>query len=453
MSTIREQISEIIKELKLMQNSPGSFPSSGGETFKFPQMLPTGSSGSIIVSDSIISLITSIGQVIKSEENLNSRFGEKDWDRALRIAFGEALKQINDSPTDNTEYVLKSVRAILRQWDENTRETYEHVFGCTLFSKDYIKPFNIGPVRFERRSDWLMRKNDAEVISPITYRRINRVWEGKKLKSRKSSRDSDEERDIIEAIKQCPFVCSVLTEGLAQYISQEKALMAARISMVSIALIWSQPSQALEGFNLLFDGPIHSQTSLIFVSGSQQFSGYKISHHPHGPFLQEGEWENVLLEYENTFNVIGEVLDSYLKPLKQSTRPVMINTLFHALLWFHEGCRERVTMLSIVKFASSLDALACGNKGPGILRLIEARLGIEQDEKLFPDGTTLDRAVREIYESARSRTLHGTNTKIWEDWSRIRSRAELFARLCLLACIDWASKNPNCNDPNLLSRR
>lgn len=450
MATIVKLVVDILEELKSLQNRPDLILDRRGD-FPLPSMIPAGNAGSIIISKNMEEAMASVGSVIKNEAKLNSRFGQKDWDRAVKRAFGNALIKINldNDSTDNADLVLKSVRETLDKWDENTRNLCEHGFGCTLFKDDKIHPFNLGPVRFESRRDWLQRKKSAGEVSTVTYGRIWRAWQGEKLKPRKISQDSRDEINIIEAIKHCTFVCSVETEGLAQEISKEKAVMAARIAMASIALIWSQPSSALNGFNLLFDGPVYSQRSLTFNYGSQLLSGYKTSHLPYGPYLKEGEWEKVCQKYENIFSVVGEVLEFYLKPLKQSARPKMMNVLFHALLWFYEGCRENVTTLAIVKLASSMDAIACGKKSKGIQSIVKAFSGKMPQDMFLADGTTTKQIVDKVYDYVRSRTLHGTNDKIGEDWSIVHGQAEQLARLCLVFGLDWAYSNATCNDPTL----
>jgi hypothetical protein len=124
-----------------------------------------------------------------------------------------------------------------------------------------------------------------------------------------------------------------------------------------------------------------------------------------------------------------------------------MNTLVQALLWFHEGCRETVSLMAIVKFSSSLDALASGGKARGIREVITARVGITDDKALWFEGPTMKQAVDEIYSEGRSRTVHGTNMKIGHDWTSTRSSAEQLARLCLIMCIDWAANNTSSNDP------
>lgn len=452
MAKIRDQIADVIKELTVLQNSPSPIPKQE-DGFPLPSMIPAGSAGGIIVSKSIERTIAAVGETIKNDEKLNDRFGKEDWDRAVRGAFGEALITINleNDLADNADLVLSGIKKKLKKWEEGTRKIREHAFGCTFLNCEAMAPFDIGPARLERREDWLIRKKDAGEVSAVTYRRICKAWQGEKLKKRKTSKDGIDERNIIEAIKHCPFVCSVKTEALAQQISQDKSLMAARLAMVSVSLMWQQPSRALDGLNLLYDGPVYSQTSLTFVSGAQMLSGHKINLHPHGPYLKKEEWEKVLKTHDYVISAVGETLGFYLRPLDQHNRPEMMNALFHALLWFYEGCREQVTTLAIVKFASAMDALACGGKSSGILNLITTQLGKSGDDQLFVDGTTAQNAVEKIYNYARSRTLHGSNDKIGEDWSKMRIQAEQLTRLCLLCCLDYAGKNISTSDPAVFS--
>jgi hypothetical protein len=173
---------------------------------------------------------------------------------------------------------------------------------------------------------------------------------------------------------------------------------------------------------------------------------------PHGPWLKTGQWEQVFSERADHFSVVGDVLAYVLSPTGAVARRRMMNTLAQALLWFHEGCRETVTLMAIVKFSAALDALACGGKAGGIQRLMSARLGIPKSRAIRPDGPTLKHAIEKIYSDGRSRTIHGTNVKMGHDWTRTKSMAEEFARLCLLLCINWAANNPSSDDPSQLAR-
>ncbi|MGB4950812.1 MAG: hypothetical protein WBO55_09285 [Rhizobiaceae bacterium] len=188
--------------------------------------------------------------------------------------------------------------------------------------------------------------------------------------------------------------------------------------------------------NLLYDRRIHRQRALTIFPGKTVLAGSSMSHMPHGPWLEDGKWETLLTQNASFFGGVAEVLDYVIDPARGQSRPDMLNTLAQALLWFHEGCRESVTLMGIVKFTATLDALACGGKSGGIKRLISARLGLQEIAPICANGPTMKAAVDQIYSEARSRTIHGTNTKLGHDWSGTKSLSEQFARLCLLACID-----------------
>lgn len=88
------------------------------------------------------------------------------------------------------------------------------------------------------------------------------------------------------------------------------------------------------------------------------------------------------------------------------------------------------------------------DKAGGIKRMITARLGVKPSDKLWEDGTTMEKGVKEIYSDGRSRTIHGTNDQLGHDWSSLRAGAEGLARLCLIVCMEWASHHAEQDDPS-----
>ena len=105
----------------------------------------------------------------------------------------------------------------------------------------------------------------------------------KKLNKRKSSADSIGKQNILDVIGTCPFVCSVETVGLAPEAARQRSLTTARLALAAIALLWTTPSRALEGMNLLYDRSIHRQMVLTFIPGKTVLAGSSLSHLPHGP--------------------------------------------------------------------------------------------------------------------------------------------------------------------------
>jgi hypothetical protein len=446
-------ISDTVSELKRIQGA--TIREKGeGDPFPLPRMIGAGDGRGIIISRKADTLIAAVSRQLKLDDpNLAQRVADEEWNATVRAAFGAPLAKIDldDDVQSNARAVLDEVKTSINR-DASFDDVREHAFGCTLFNPEMkIGSFSFGPVRFESRLEWLKRKKSESEVSPTTYRRIERLWrDGCRPSKRKSSFDAIRERSIVDTIGSAPYVCSVQTSGFASEAGFERALTAARLALSSIALLWEMPSRVLEGLNLTYDRSVVLQRRLSFVAGATVLSGGKLSHRPYGPHLKAEEWERLFTEAADHFRAIGEIFDYFLSPTGKAARPRLMSSLFQALLWFHEGCRETVTLMAIVKFSAAMDALGGGRKASGICQIMNARLGIKDNELLYPDGPTMRAAVDRIYSEGRSRTIHGTNDKVGHDWSSVRSLAERLAKMCLVACIDWTAKNLSSDDPALL---
>ena len=365
----------------------------------------------------------------------------------VRQAFGDALGKIERQGTggDEAQAILDEVRDTLRSLKGRVAQR-EHVFGCTLFSDFNVAPFDIGPVKFEPRGSWLLRKEAVSAISNTTARRIRRAWSGTKLQKRKHSLDAMYEDDILAAIGSCPYVCSVSTVDLAAEAGRLKAQVAARLALTAISLRWETPSRTLDGLKLSIDLKSGSRRSLVFVRGKIT-SGWERRDLPYVSRVSSESWLDELHKHEYNFSVSGEAISYFLNPSRKEQRRSLMSTLAQALLWFHEGCREELAVISVVKFCACLDALAVGKKSEGIRNLIRARLKIKDDEAMLRDGSSMKVLVGQIYSQGRSLAIHGINPKIGYDWSEMRAVSEWLARQCLAASLHWSAQNPTLSDP------
>ena len=419
-----------------------------------PGLIPTGTGGSILVTSKIETLIVEVArELFNDDESLKSGFTVKEWRALVRNAFGFALMKIDlDDPAEaNAVIVLKLLKGKISEQSEQIHDR-EFAYGCSLFSNTDVQSFTIGPVFFEPRLSWLNRKGAEGNITKVARRRIEKVWSGKTTKKRKSSVDSWHEAGILEAVGSCPYVCSVRSSSRGMDAAEEKALTVARLALAAIALCWETPSKALAGFNLAYDRQVLYQKTLVFIPKKIPVAGSKLSHLPHGPHLKPGDWEKKVEKHKSYFSIVGEVLTYMLSSDGKVARPKLMNTLAQSLLWFHEGCRDGVTLMAIVKFSASMDSLACGRKASGILRVLEARVGMKSESPIRKNGPSVREAISQIYSDGRSRTIHGTNDKLGNDWTVTRGLAEQFARYCFLGCIDWMANNFTKDDPLELSK-
>lgn len=333
---------------------------------------------------------------------------------------------------------------------------FEFAFGCTLFEGVVPRPFCLGPIRFETRQDWLERKFAEGAISGPTRRRILRAWEGRARRKRARSLDSDQEDDILGLSRDASFICSVSTHGMTHEFGQQRARTAARLALAAIALMWQRPSRVLGGMNLVDDRVVRILHELTFRGGQLVSWGGRKSHMPGGQRLSADDWDKLQSDFADHLAVVGGLLESIVDVATPPERPNTTHALIHALLWFHQGCREDQPVIAITNFAATLDCLARGSGQAGIRNLIKARLGHDSKTPLWlRGGQTVENAVEEIYDHARNATMHGRknhrkgtpDSKPFHDWSPGRDRAEALARICLCTCIDWTAQHPDCDDP------
>ena len=138
-------------------------------------------------------------------------------------------------------------------------------------------------------------------------------------------------------------------------------------------------------------------------------------------------------------------LDAHLlqgKKRSNAKHPKMAKTLFQALLWFHEGCRQPFPPMATANYISSVDALVKGKGKKGINVLLKRIIKDEYTEKTRSK-------IKDLYDSDRSRIYHGTSDVLGFDWSSKRRTAEQLAKLCLWKYVNFYAEHEGDDDPKL----
>lgn len=417
--------------------------------YSFPVTLNVGNGRQIYITPEIDAMIWSLSKSVMVEyfRPHKSDFTNPEWRRMVKRAFGEAIVDHDDEAVAKKDAgaVLEGTRTTLRDWINNIQKR-EYVFGCDFCKvSSQLKPLSIGSVLFEPRLTWLERMYDSGNVSKVSLSRIGRIWRGDRLGKRTDSEDQLREKEILDTIGECAFVCSVAVAPSGAEAGLQKALMAARVAMAAIALAWEKPSSVLNVMGLAFDREPHLRRNLVLLPDGHIGHEMSWSYRPGGVYwMQQEEWDDLVKEFDAIFDCAGEVVNYTTLGGNAVSRPDILNVLFQALLWFHEGSREQSDSMAIVKFCAAMEALSCGRKKRGILNLVRSRLVIK-DENQF--GKDLDR----IYGEGRSRAVHGTSDKLGHDWSDDRQLAEGLTRLCLLSCLQRASECPQLRDPKEFS--
>ena len=445
----RRWVAEIVDDIENLPRGPFWYRDVLVEkSYRNPISLDAGNGQEIFIRPEIDHKLSKLAAALADDYFLpsKSRFFNSEWDKIVKKAFGAALSKTigQDSGERDSDAVLAHVRELIEE-QLSAIPAREYVFGCYLFGNSELKAFSIGPIQFVPRLEWVRKMNRRGVLSRTALSRIERTWKGKKLRTRKPSEDELRESHVLGTIGKCDFVCIVPIGALGAEAGLRKALTAASLATTTIALAWNSPSWALGRIMVAFERIPHLQQCVVMYPSDALGWWLQWSDQTSDAcWMKADEWDRLRSDFKSVFACAGEAIQHVTTEQGSGKRPQMMDALSQALLWFHEGCRENVDAMAIVKFCSAMDALACGKEEQGILALMKARL------RVF-DESELKRLLREIYGGGRSRTVHGTNDRLGHDWSDTRRVAESFARECLMACLDWVWRHESAEEPSQLA--
>lgn len=449
-------IAKILLELRKAQTEKWKRgPEGPVKRISFPPALWLGDGRSILATESLLAAVHAYAQICwNNDPALKLRFKIDEMNNLARQSFGLALAEIDleDSDAQLHPVVSERVEELLAERIALHNRPIDLTLGCHLIEGDEPYPLQVGPVIFETREAWRLRMLAAGKLSWTTARRLHARWNGKPPRERKRSFDSSAEESILDAIGECPVVCSVATDGLSGKYIQEKGVLAARLAMTAISLTWYQPSEGLRWMNLLYDRRRSHRHTVLFASGTNVGASSERAELPIGRY-SEPELLESLRSYWWMLEQIGEALYGYVQPNRLAKRPKVMNALFLSLCWYHEACRESLDQIATTKFAASMDALTGGKEVPGILSLISARLGPKPDDPLMKDGRKTKKVIAQIYNDGRSKLIHGASTDFAYDWTQVRESAEAIGRWLLISSSRWLSENTAVDDLNSLSQK
>lgn len=449
-----ELIKVILQELRRAQREPWVPPPQGRvKELRFPPALPLEDGKQLYGTDELLKAVADYSAVyVASNPELRLRFKNKELEQLFRRAFGAVLREVDLEESDELLCpILKDdVDQKIEELTGHNQEKIEFTAGCHLFKASDVYPLRVGPVLFETRDQWVQRALGDRKISEITGRRLRAAWSSLRLRKRKASLETYAEESILEAVGPCDIICSVTTDGLSSRMVQEKSLVASRLAMAAIAMMWAHPSQGLEWMNLLYDRRLPRRHYVLFATGRWAGSSSSMSQMPTGRWT-DAELLAELRSYQGLFDQFGEALFAYVQPRLTVTRPTMMNALFLSLWWHHEACRESSDQMATTKFVAGLDALVPGQDAQAIMRFIQARPGFKPSDPLMKDGRTTKAVIMELYNARRSRLIHGSSSNFAQDWSSVRSTAEAVGRLCLVSAADWLATNGGIDDLEKMS--
>ena len=342
-------------------------------------------------------------------------------------------------PADIDAFWVALREQLARELTKLNREL-THLFGAWVVQGDTIPFMDIGPLRFSLRTQWVRDAVAAGVLTEIQASRLSHCWEngGTIDPDPAEGVDGRRVREIADAVGPCPWVCAIRVFGHTHTRSRQKALLAARIAFAAISLAWDAPSQQAKETGLIYDiGPWRTCQTVMFEKDF--FAGASLEKVSRlGRFLTVEDAAGFVIAARERFETIGGALNTFLSTNPTGPKRVLEEALCQSLIWFGEACNGTLDFAAIVKFVAALDTLAKGRRVVGICELVQCRYPVPGINAPFlNDGTTAKQLVEQIYETGRSRIVHGTRSSLIDDLDKLRARAELLATIVLRACIFW----------------
>jgi hypothetical protein len=427
---------------------------------RFPFIPPSISVGNgrvIFISQNSENAVIRISRTLRENSlEYQAATSEKEMNNLVSRAIGELLAANTDDATTKFDIPTDAItfKRDLRQCIENKfsqlRINRTHLFGAWVLQGEAIPSLVIGPVRFLLRDLWLEEVVKSGLVTQIRADRISSLWKEVNPERGKINDINDAWDDAVaDSVGPCPWVCVVDVSGHSDERSREKAILAARIGLATIGLSWNRPSRETRQTGLLFDLGPHRSRATVAYRGDKFISANHESVLRLGRFLSASDASGFLSDTAAQFQTVGNALDTFLTVEATGPKAKLEATLCRALVWFHEACREPLDFLAIVKFAAALDTLAAGSYAKGICELVENRFPVkDMNAQFLTDGTSAKELVEQIYNTGRSRIVHGTRPSVFEDLNSLRSKAELLTTSVLRACVHWLRDYSGLDDVN-----
>jgi hypothetical protein len=317
---------------------------------------------------------------------------------------------------------------------------FVHEFPATTLRLEATAPYRVGPAEIKSVSTWL----ETVTLSESGYKHHGidpqSNWKSELLAILEGSK-----RDVrpvapahlqtfVEALQRCDAVVSVAVSGLEQTYSREVARMVARTALDGVNLLAGRgrhafAQQALSDERLQ---PLRLHSIIVYeqkhwVGGAWSDRAMSVA--------QAGLQERVFRtgqRFASLCSVVACLLDRSCHP-----HPQLAMRWAAALEWYAEGCRETSTSVAVTKFAASLDVLTCGQKAPGIIRMLTNLLGRPANDPVFegvPDS--LAQIVQDIYGDGRSQLLHGNQIDRRVPFDAERGQAQALGALALVSLLE-----------------
>lgn len=363
----------------------------------------------------------------------------EEYEKIVRQAVADmhAADEFSDFNENDQCSGLPRLKELIEERLKDSAPEYTHYFPAWTLGMERTSPFSLGPVTFFNRVDWIdsvdfpQQGKERYLNQPEANHRWKEILKEALQKPKDDTPIEGLANAVYSAVSECPALVKVTVCGYERHFSRKLARLAAKTALDAISLGFGAPEcfqqQALHDERL----PPVGTNSLVETKGGLWLPGSYLGKRI--PSLSPNRVKQALVDLAQIFPAFGAILDGLLKPSIHN-HPKLANRWATALDWFGEGCRESSDAIALAKLGTCLDVLACGGKNNGIRDMVIHLTGVNGDAMVVNGSRprTLNQLVKDIYDSGRSKILHGTHYDRLESFSVERQQAAYLARIVLL---------------------
>ncbi len=392
-------------------------------------MIPTGGGNHVFTTQQSINAIVAIASDWRAMDAARkSRIDEKPLGQLAVRVFGELFAENGLTFWDDDKAALALFKARLQERVDATFRDADHYFPCHIVSSPTAASFEVGPVRFMRRSEWLDHVAARSAGDKVWTDVVRAFWNtGAPLPELENSTKINADR-VVEMIGRCQWVAVVSVKGNELARSSDRATYATRLAIDALGLIL-EPNMAanLRGpgdmLNASRTGTLSQFEGLSLNGGSSIDLPDLFAYPPHADAFLNGTAE--------LRRGAGSAIEAMLRIPQEITLPNLKQRWCDALYWFGEARRDKTEFTALVRYGMCLDVLANGGRAGGIAAMIASFMGQPVMAPLLSDGSSLKKVVDLLYNDGRSRLGHGTRAALLNDLPFPLPTADSLAQIAL----------------------
>jgi hypothetical protein len=373
--------------------------------------------------------VTSLGRLARDlDSEVRRTADEANWDRAVKSAYvsvdGEIAKEgAPPIPEAVTNRVLDAAKERIRQ----ASGPITHYLGCYLFDNPKPQAFTIGPVEFMPGTDLPSRIARECGSRPKWFDDYEKLQQDPHLAELRERTRLHPHADDVYYMSRLPWVAAVRVEGYEPSMSQRRATDAARLAIGGLALnLHPNSSRAMSLINE-WGRPLVTRT-MLQAPGRDVAVGVR-NNRPQ--VHASGEVKELMQSQSEYLAWLGELVSEAIANAKHPRR--LRDGWLNALYWYQIACSEASDARATICFSTSIESLSLSIGAQAIIEWLENILDLDRGKIVAPNlRWTLEEAVGEIYEAARSEAVHGGRFIIFQEYQRQRGLAAELCRYVLL---------------------